>query len=87
MAAKTTNKNVTEDKQQENISVEETQTVNSAQDNTESQYTIDELMAAEKELDANKVIIRTALNKTEKTLFTVKEAKDIVAKFKNKKVN
>lgn len=77
MATKTTNKNATE----------ETQPVNSKQDNAESQYTIDELVTAEKELDANKVIIRTALSKTEKTLFTVKEAKDIVAKFKNKKVN
>lgn len=51
-----------------------------------SRYTTDELSNAEKELNANKVIIRTALSRADKDLFTLEEAKEIVSKFKNKEV-
>ena len=36
-----------------------------------SRYTTDELSNAEKELNANKVIIRTALSRADKDLFTL----------------
>lgn len=35
---------------------------------------------------ANNVIIRTALSRADKDLFTLEEAKEIVSKFKNKEV-
>ena len=41
---------------------------------------------AENEFNANNVIIRTALSRADKDLFTLEEAKEIVSKFKNKEV-
>ncbi len=38
------------------------------------------------EFNANNVIIRTALSRADKDLFTLEEAKEIVSKFKNKEV-
>lgn len=51
-----------------------------------SRYTVDELSKAENEFNANNVIIRTALSRADKDLFTLEEAKEIVSKFKNKEV-
>ena len=51
-----------------------------------SRYTVDELSKAENEFNTNKVIIRTALSMSDKDLFTLEEAKEIVSKFKNKEV-
>ncbi len=51
-----------------------------------SRYTVDELSKAENEFNTNKVIIRTALSISDKDLFTLEEAKEIVSKFKNKEV-
>lgn len=51
-----------------------------------SKYTIDELVVAEKELGANRVIIRTALRNHEGNLLTLEEAKKFVKEFKNKEV-
>ena len=48
-----------------------------------SRYTVDELSKAENEFNANNVIIRTALSRADKDLFTLEE---IVSKFKNKEV-
>ena len=49
-------------------------------------YTVDELSKAENEFNANNFIIRTALSRADKDLFTLEEAKEIVSKFKNKEV-
>ena len=51
-----------------------------------SRYTVDEFSKAENEFNTNKVIIRTALSISDKDLFTLEEAKEIVSKFKNKEV-
>ena len=51
-----------------------------------SRYTVDELSKAENEFNTNKVIIRTALSMSDKDLFTLEEAKEIVSKFKNQEV-
>ena len=51
-----------------------------------SRYTVDELSKAENEFNTNKVIIRTALSMSDKDLFTLEKAKEIVSKFKNKEV-
>ena len=51
-----------------------------------SRYTVDELSKAENEFNTNKVIIRTALSMSDKDLFKLEEAKEIVSKFKNKEV-
>ena len=51
-----------------------------------SRYTVDELSKAENEFNANNFIIRTALSRADKDLFTLEEAKEIVSKFKNKEV-
>ena len=51
-----------------------------------SRYTFDELSKAENEFNANNFIIRTALSRADKDLFTLEEAKEIVSKFKNKEV-
>lgn len=51
-----------------------------------SLYTINELVDAEKELDASKVVIRIALQKAKKDLFSIEEAKEIVTKFKEREV-
>lgn len=51
-----------------------------------SRYTVDELSKAENEFNANNFIIRTALSMSDKDLFTLEEAKEIVSKFKNKEV-
>ena len=51
-----------------------------------SRYTVDELSKAENEFNTNKVIIRTPLSMSDKDLFTLEEAKEIVSKFKNKEV-
>lgn len=51
-----------------------------------SRYTVDELSKAENEFNTNKVIIRTALSMSDKDLFTLEEAKEIVSNFKNKEV-
>ena len=61
---------------------------NSAKEKTSSvsRYTVDELSKAENEFNANNVIIRTALSRADKDLFTLEEAKEIVSKFKNKEV-
>lgn len=61
------------------------QVTGSKPENT-SKYSIDELVAAEKELGANRIIIRTALKKAQKDLFTIEEAKEIVSKFKKREV-
>ena len=49
-------------------------------------YSIDDLVKAEKALDADKIIIRTALRLTERKMFGLDEAKQIVKEFKERKV-
>ena len=51
-----------------------------------SRYTVDELSKTENEFNTNKVIIRTALSISDKDLFTLEEAKEIVSKLKNTEV-
>lgn len=49
-------------------------------------YSIDDLAKAEQKLDANRVMIRTALKNGEKEMYSIDEAKAIVKKFKEKEV-
>lgn len=49
-------------------------------------YSIDDLAKAEKKLDAHRIVIRTALKKAGKEMYSVDEAKEIVKKFKETEV-
>lgn len=77
---------VNEDAEKEQTSTAPSEAKAAADTSSVSKYTIEELTAAEKELGANRVIIRTALRKADKKLFTLAEAREIVKAFKEKEV-
>lgn len=52
----------------------------------ESQYNMEELVAAAKVLNATPDLVRTALRLSGKELYTLKEAEKIVAEFGGKKI-
>lgn len=60
--------------------------VSPAKKSAVSMYSIDELTAAEKKLGAKRIIIRTALRKAGKTMYSLEDAQKIVKEFKERKV-
>lgn len=52
----------------------------------ESEYYLDELTGAADLFNTQKIVVKTALEQTGKTRFTLGEAQDIVLKFRKKEV-
>lgn len=69
---------------------EPTETKATVQAKTETKkaalYSIDDLAKAEKKLNANRVVIRTALKKEGEKMYSLDEATTIVKKFKEREV-
>lgn len=52
----------------------------------EATYTIAELVEASSQFGTNRVVVRAALSKAGKEAYTMKEAKQLIEKMKNKEV-
>lgn len=52
----------------------------------EATYTVEELVAAASEFNTNRVIVRAALHKAGKAAYTMREAKQLIERMKNKEV-